>query len=756
MSFRSSSYLLRLMILSIVIGTIPVLLLGTFAYYNSSRIVQAKVNESNTQLLQQTQLRVEQTLRTIDNSATQLLQSPVVTSVFDKEITNEDFQLVHELYNGISLIQTYERGIKDVFLYSLSKQWMISSSGVNDYSLPAFKPQLEAYAKFAAGSFWTSEPGHAVGNEHAIYFIKKYPFNSPNPTGVICVVLSSDALRELNGVIDGNLGSAFIMDERSQVIIHGDQNLVGTSLAEQPYLQKLLHSQEATGQYTARHEGEKVTVTYRKSSYNSWYYVSIASNELINKENRIIGWLTVFVCLGIMLVTFMLAWFGSKKMYGPIQTIYHKLMGMPSVADGSKPSGELQVIGEGVNYLIRNQSLMLDELKGQQAQLKEFFVQKLFSGTIKPTAFEEKLGLFGLEQPWRSMCVVAIQIDSLKDTRYEEANRDLLMFAINNIVGELVPVEQRLVPIVKSDSQVTIVGSSVDGSAFKHHIFSLADQIQKAILQYLDIRVSIGISRTFSSFEETQQAQHEAMTALKYRVGLGQESILFIEDVQPQKVDWYRYPYMGEQTLLDAIRSGSVSQAEQALHQFIEELFQPQKQHRDYQLSLMRLFVDLLKFGQELSLPMDNISQDEASLLQSLSKLRDIEEIESWFWTHFVHPYVQELGKRRECQYKQISEAIIDMITREFDSELTLEECSARINYHPHYVSRVFRQETGINFGEYLMQYRIDIAKKWLSESDMKVADIAERLQYNNSANFIRSFRKQVGMTPGQYREERR
>jgi AraC-type DNA-binding domain-containing proteins len=48
----------------------------------------------------------------------------------------------------------------------------------------------------------------------------------------------------------------------------------------------------------------------------------------------------------------------------------------------------------------------------------------------------------------------------------------------------------------------------------------------------------------------------------------------------------------------------------------------------------------------------------------------------------------------------------------------------------------------------------MDMAKKWLKESDLKIVEIAERLQYNNSANFIRSFRKTIGMTPGQYRED--
>jgi len=754
MSFRSSSYLLRLMILSIVVGTIPVLLLGMFAYYSSTRIVQDKVNESNTQLLQQTQLRIEQTLRTIDNSATQLLQSPIVTNVFDKKITNNDFQLVHELYKGISLIQTYELGIRDVFLYSLSEQWMISSAGMNEYSIPEFRSQLEAFSLIKAGSYWTLEENSESEFEHSVYYVKKYPLNSPNPTGIICVVLSTDVLRGFGGNMNGKLGSTFIMDEQYRFIVHGDSNFDRSSMSDQSYINNMIESLDASGQYVAKMNGEKVTVTYRKSSYNNWYYVSVASNEQINQQSKIIGWLTVIVCIGLLLVTFILAWFGSKKMYGPIHSIYSALTRIPPMLDRSKSSGELQLIGEGVNYLIHNQSIIMDELKGQQAQLKEFYVQKLFSGTIQPTVFEEKLSLYGLDKLWTSMCIVAIQIDTLKDTRYIEANRDLLMFAISNIVSELVPTEQRLVPIVKSDYQVTIIGSAKEGAAFKDHIFIICDTIQKAILQYLDIKISIGISRPFSTFDETQQALHEARTALNYRVGLGQESILFIEDVQPHKMDWYKYPYIGEQTLFDAIRAGDLLQAEQALHQFIEELFQPHKQHRNYQLSLMRLLVDLLKFGQELNIPMDSLSQDEATLIQSLSKLRDIEEIEGWFWSHFVASYVQEMGNRRESQYKQISEAIIDMIKREFDSELTLEECSSRINYHPHYVSRVFRQETGINFGEYLMQYRIDMAKKWLKESDMKVIEIADRLQYNNSANFIRSFRKLVGMTPGQYREE--
>ncbi|MCZ4150892.1 hypothetical protein BZG21_41635, partial [Escherichia coli] len=110
--------------------------------------------------------------------------------------------------------------------------------------------------------------------------------------------------------------------------------------------------------------------------------------------------------------------------------------------------GELQVIGERVNDLIRNQSHMMNELQGQQIQLKEFFMHKLLAGEIGHADFEEKLGWYGVDQPWPCMSLLAIQIDTLQDTRYDEGNRDLLMFAINNMVGELVPQAIRLEPVV--------------------------------------------------------------------------------------------------------------------------------------------------------------------------------------------------------------------------------------------------------------------------------------------------------------------
>lgn len=51
------------------------------------------------------------------------------------------------------------------------------------------------------------------------------------------------------------------------------------------------------------------------------------------------------------------------------------------------------------------------------------------------------------------------------------------------------------------------------------------------------------------------------------------------------------------------------------------------------------------------------------------------------------------------------------------------------------------------------MNYRLEMAKRWLTETEMTIREIAERLQYHNPQNFIRSFRKKEQVTPGAYRK---
>ncbi|MDQ6418727.1 response regulator transcription factor [Paenibacillus sp. LHD-117] len=84
--------------------------------------------------------------------------------------------------------------------------------------------------------------------------------------------------------------------------------------------------------------------------------------------------------------------------------------------------------------------------------------------------------------------------------------------------------------------------------------------------------------------------------------------------------------------------------------------------------------------------------------------------------------------------------------------ELSLKSLSAQYNIHPVYLGRLFQKETGESFSEYLNRYRIEKAKELLADSRLKVNEIARMVGYWEMGYFYKQFKKQVGVSPTDYK----
>ncbi|MDR6884967.1 helix-turn-helix domain-containing protein [Bacillus sp. 3255] len=751
-------YLRKLIVLTLVVGAFPVLILGWYSYTYSSRTVLEKVNESNEQLLRQTQLRVEQTLKTIDYSASQLLNTPMVSGAIGKRLAYTDTDLITDMYDSLIGIQTFELGIKDVFLYSMEKDWLISNSGLNEHSQLKMKDLLQDFARMHQGSKWVSmdvseyveaDPG-LTSHPQTIMNIKKWPINSLNPQGMLAVMLTGKEMNNLINLDGSSHGQIYIVDENGKIVAHSEAGLIGSDLSHEAYMRQIAESGEGTGLFTSQIHDEDMSVSYRKSTYNGWIYISALPISELTKRAQGIAWTSLWVSLIALIASVVVAVFGTRSVYRPVRSIYRTLTNEKTVR-GAKD--EFGVIREGIQSLLTNQSKMQFQLAGQQEHMTELLVRKMLAGEAKSSEIQDRLQYYGYTQEWDRMRVLLLQIDDLSGSRFDEKDRDLLLFAIGNIVSELVPSQERLAPIVYQDAVLLIAGSQASSEgAFKEKVYEIAVSIQKAVKRYLSIEASVGISRSFAHWMDAEQGYAECVAALKYRVQLGREAALFIEDVQPNKSKDVHYPKESAAQLIDAIQSFEPARAQEALAVFIANASQSAGSHNDYQLSLVRLLVDLIRLLQDSGISLYELNERERSLFDDLLHLHAPRDIEAWFFEQIIEPSVRLLEQSRDTQFRTISDEVKRLIEDEFDTDLTLEKCAARINYHPQYISRVFRQETGINFADYLAQYRLHMAKRWLRDTNMTVTDIADKLKYNNPANFIRYFRKMEGITPGQYR----
>ncbi len=85
---------------------------------------------------------------------------------------------------------------------------------------------------------------------------------------------------------------------------------------------------------------------------------------------------------------------------------------------------------------------------------------------------------------------------------------------------------------------------------------------------------------------------------------------------------------------------------------------------------------------------------------------------------------------------------------------ITIEDLASALSVSPSYLSRLFKQETGISVSEYVREQKISMAKNLLRYSEYSMIDIANHLAFSSQSHFIQQFRDVVGMTPKKYRDQ--
>ncbi|WP_223192277.1 response regulator transcription factor [Paenibacillus sedimenti] len=92
-------------------------------------------------------------------------------------------------------------------------------------------------------------------------------------------------------------------------------------------------------------------------------------------------------------------------------------------------------------------------------------------------------------------------------------------------------------------------------------------------------------------------------------------------------------------------------------------------------------------------------------------------------------------------------------IEEHIGEDLSLVRLAGMIHFNPSYLSRLFKQECGVNLSEYIDEVRMERAKEMLKQDELKIAEVGARLGYETHHSFTRFFKKSTGVTPLEYRE---
>ena len=85
--------------------------------------------------------------------------------------------------------------------------------------------------------------------------------------------------------------------------------------------------------------------------------------------------------------------------------------------------------------------------------------------------------------------------------------------------------------------------------------------------------------------------------------------------------------------------------------------------------------------------------------------------------------------------------------------DISLESVAGVVGLSPEYLSRLFKQEVGMNYVEYLVMRRVEQAKTYLRDPTLKIYEVSHAVGYRNEKYFARVFRNMTGISPTEYRE---
>lgn len=102
---------------------------------------------------------------------------------------------------------------------------------------------------------------------------------------------------------------------------------------------------------------------------------------------------------------------------------------------------------------------------------------------------------------------------------------------------------------------------------------------------------------------------------------------------------------------------------------------------------------------------------------------------------------------------QQIIDVIDECIKQENNEDLTLEHLARTLGYSEYYISRKFKEISGMQFRDYLRYRRLAFALKQVRDTNRGLLEIAMDYGFSSHEAFTRAFKEAYGMTPSEYRE---
>ncbi|MFZ5988744.1 MAG: response regulator [Bacillota bacterium] len=393
--------------------------------------------------------------------------------------------------------------------------------------------------------------------------------------------------------------------------------------------------------------------------------------------------------------------------------------------------------------------------------LSEHYHNSLIMGKTRVTGdYKKQFSTYGVDMDETHTGVFVCTIDNMEEETSEEffeKSVQIIHLQIAEMIKELLPsCYKRTVFQSYNNEVVTIYNAASDHAAAIKDITLTAETIKNSMKRETGISISAGIGRIYPSLKDAQLSYQEAVKSLNYRLVYGNNAVLYIGSVEMNEMEHAHLFSNLSETLTNiqnVLWTGKEEEVLKLITSKMKELtFCKSVPYYYIQQVYCHLLSALLRTIYEMNILPEQLYGTPVHLYGELFKKQTLLELERWYYD-LVERACTAINEKKASRANHVINSAVSYIKAHCYKDISLGEVAEHVNLNPSYLSRLFKEEVGIQFVEYVRNIKMEMAKDLLKNSNKKIYEICDELGYQNVQYFSTIFKNTVGITPMEFKK---
>lgn len=400
-----------------------------------------------------------------------------------------------------------------------------------------------------------------------------------------------------------------------------------------------------------------------------------------------------------------------------------------------------------------------EELSLSKAAMRQEFLRKLLAGSL--TDRDEtirQLRSLDLHLDMENLIVTVAEIDDFPfiEEKYTPREVDVFIRTFLNISEEIIQDWERASILHMTQGKFAILfplSQTYSKMYVYNRLYDILNRIRAEIKKFLNITASFGASKICRDILLLHQAYREAEGSLRDKFFNGKNGIFIENTSNIAEHAIFSLDIRAEKEIYTALRNLDEEEVKRRIHDVFEMIKTSRLGRRSTQMICAELIHIVGKVCKDTGIEVGALYSSQDIPYTMIQKYETLMDMRDWV----LGLYLKLIGLQKRMKFdsslSKVTRKAVEFIHQNYDKNISLSDVAGFVGVSASYVSRLFKEECGVGFAEYLNQVRVERAKLLIENGEMKLKDIVSRVGFNNYNYFFRVFKELAGMTPLEYEQ---